>query len=360
MAKKGGGRRSEGEHKGKRMAAYRTTYKKCLAPGPDCANKVSGRAHSIQNTRVVKLLADHGYVEGRRVKKGHVIMPETRPEVFKKAFEALPKDPDSDRRIDGLPPFRPIGRNQATTFTGLCGRHDSAMFVPIEGENRLTFTEEQKFLLAYREVLREFHTSKQAALVAAEVALADRTSGRTHEAEAEFSDRLAGRMEEHAEGRLAGYKKFYDEIHLRAQNDPEAFRGVVHYLARLPVADPKLAASSTFYASVKDPRAGVVLTVFPYEGSHMVLISYLERDSWFGRRAFGEILRSLGDERLRVVTKLILLHCENFVIAPSWWESLGDRQRKVIEAYAYMAAVSPRWAHAIDTDPDINLFGAVR
>ena len=55
-----------------------------------------------------------------------------------------------------------VGINQASTFSGFCGRHDNLTFAPLE-DAPFTATDEQCFLLGYRAVCRELY-QKQAAL----------------------------------------------------------------------------------------------------------------------------------------------------------------------------------------------------
>jgi hypothetical protein len=49
------------------------------------------------------------------------------------------------------------GRNEASTFTGLCSAHDADLFRPIDTRELDVNDREQFFLLAYRSVTREVH-----------------------------------------------------------------------------------------------------------------------------------------------------------------------------------------------------------
>ena len=109
----------------------------CFWPREDCRQKAV-RAHSVQNSCILDLLC----------RDGHVIMPK------------LDLSPDK-------PPecvFQPVGRNLATTFTGLCRNHDRELFKPIEAKPIQTSNLQHLFLLAYRAVLKESHDSRKAAI----------------------------------------------------------------------------------------------------------------------------------------------------------------------------------------------------
>jgi len=116
-------------------------YKQCLWLRPKFhCNKDCIKAHSIQNRQILDQLAS----------KNHVVM-------------AVPKqnlNTETGPEIE----FKQVGRNQATTFTGLCQKHDSELFRPIDINEFDVSNEQQKFLIAYRSVLRELHTRIKAAI----------------------------------------------------------------------------------------------------------------------------------------------------------------------------------------------------
>ena len=111
-------------------------YEKCFWAKTDC-NKAPINAHSIQNSKTLD----------RLVYDNHVYMAVTKQD------------------LDGVPDieFKLVGRNKATTFTGLCSEHDRELFLPIDCHEFDINNEEQKFLIAYRSVLRELHSRMKAA-----------------------------------------------------------------------------------------------------------------------------------------------------------------------------------------------------
>jgi hypothetical protein len=113
-------------------------FNRCLCPGMLCQGTAI-KAHSIQNSRAIGLLADEGHVIGLTLR-------------FSK------NGPDFD--------FRRIGRNDASIFTGFCGRHDTEIFRPIEVEEIDLQNSSHLFLLAYRSVTRELHVVMEAAIKA--------------------------------------------------------------------------------------------------------------------------------------------------------------------------------------------------
>lgn len=105
---------------------------RCLEPRWQCTN-TPVKAHSIQNARIIDRIAENGHV----VTISAVFHPTSPP----------------------FPHFRRVGRNKATTFEGLCAKHDREIFRRIDTEPIDTGDAEQLFLLAYRAATRELHTT---------------------------------------------------------------------------------------------------------------------------------------------------------------------------------------------------------
>ena len=105
-------------------------YARCLAPSLDCDEEPI-HAHSIQNARVLDLIQTDG----------HVLMPRYRLVKGELVVE-----------------FAKIGRNDASTFTGLCSKHDAELFKAIDTEPLDADNCEHRRQLAYRSVMREMHT----------------------------------------------------------------------------------------------------------------------------------------------------------------------------------------------------------
>jgi hypothetical protein len=109
---------------------------RCLAPGMNCPNRAI-RAHSVQNSRILELLACNGHVKTLSL------------QASRDNVEIVLED---------------VGRNKATTFEGFCSQHDTEVFRPIE-EGPISINNGQHlFLLAYRAVARELHAFMDATI----------------------------------------------------------------------------------------------------------------------------------------------------------------------------------------------------
>lgn len=109
----------------------------CLYPGMSCTEKPIN-AHSIQNSKVFDLLSSNGHLIGLKIK----IQKTHYPDIF----------------------FDKIGRNKASTFEGLCSKHDKELFEVIDDFEFDITNQKQLFLLAYRSVAKELHASMSKAI----------------------------------------------------------------------------------------------------------------------------------------------------------------------------------------------------
>ncbi|KKM07878.1 hypothetical protein LCGC14_1729540, partial [marine sediment metagenome] len=112
---------------GKIFNQINSKFHRCFWPKESCS-ETAIRAHSIQNSGVLDLLCEDD----------HVIMPKGGVNINTGPFLK----------------FEEVGRNKATTFTGLCDKHDSQLFEPIDKNRFDSKNKEHLFLLAYRSVLR--------------------------------------------------------------------------------------------------------------------------------------------------------------------------------------------------------------
>ena len=117
----------------------RFSVKYCLHPGAGgnhCAGQIV-KAHSVQRNGSLSRIA----------KDGHIYRIST--------------DARTLRHTSGGPAVERVGLKDASTFTGLCARHDNMTFAPVE-KHHFRGDCEQCFLLAYRAVLRETYVKRAA------------------------------------------------------------------------------------------------------------------------------------------------------------------------------------------------------
>lgn len=291
-------------------ASIRHKLNHCLYPSdPECERKAI-RAHSIQNRGVLNLLAEDG----------HVSMLEAKP-----ILDDVPEVPD----------FESVGRNQATTFTGLCGEHDADLFRPIDTDQLDLTDPEHVFLITYRSVLREAHSQLQVARRLSkvldglsEIGIPDPVS--PSPASAALTMPVAYAFDAYME------KLAYDDLYLRRD-----FGAIEHQAVTVQVAEPSLAASTVFYPA----RAGrrtfcTALNVFPKNGRHKALFSYRRENRRIITPLADDLRMMRGEERELAVSRILLSRCENFILRPSLCEEYSRGQREIIRTYFWNKTVA--------------------
>ena len=212
-------------------------FNKCLDPSMTCESKAI-RAHSIQNARVIDLL-EHD---------GHVVTPR---------LKVIKTEPSIE--------FDLVGRNEASTFTGLCGEHDAKLFALIDKQEVDLANPEQLFLLAYRSVTRELHAVMQGAGRLQSAYLSRVKRGLDPRDAPSGSGLIAT---QHLMKAFLTYQ--YRAKHFDRALDRLQFDAIAHDVIWLNEQSPCLAVSSLFsldelWDAADDDIVRVVLNVFPLD-----------------------------------------------------------------------------------------------
>jgi hypothetical protein len=303
---------------------HKLRFGKCLEPRLACEQKAI-RAHSVQNARVIELIATNGHaiMPGMRISKGA-------PEIE----------------------FQSVGRNQASTFTGLCGVHDAELFAPIDTRDLDMNDREQLFLPAYRSVTRELHAVMEGA-VKVQTAYSARVKQGIDPADKASP---AGML---ATGHLL---KAFETYRYRANCFDEAlvarqYDGLTHDVLVFDDQPPYIAVSSLFGLDEvhdDDDLVRVVLNVVPVNAQRaLAIFSYADRDSGRARPALDRVPGTSGAHQKYELSKLILSRIENFPISPAHFESWSvEKMRRVTDAFVGTALRNP----PLMEHPDLMLF----
>lgn len=249
--------RGESQHKELVAELFRLRggeFAKCWWPADSCVNSAI-RAHSVQNANVLDLLSEDG----------HVITP-----VIRLGAGARP-DISLER----------VGRSRATTFLGLCSKHDEQLFAPIEKRALDVRDRQHQFLLAYRAVYYETHaTAAAAVLVQSGYRKTTDLGINPNDTPSRAGMAAVERMMMAYE--TWKYKSILDEAYLEGR-----FDAMEHDIIELHVTRPTLAASVLFSLDDVEGRDDVVrvcLTVLPIEPTRTyALLSYLPHDAALAR-----------------------------------------------------------------------------
>jgi hypothetical protein len=295
----------EGFLKDSFFKGIKTTLRNCWFPGEGCNSK-SIKAHSIQNSRVLEMLS----------LDGHVIMPQEKITHKGEVF---------------LVGFAEIGRNEASTFTGLCGKHDKEIFSPID-DFEINFKDNQQlFLLAYRAILKKTHL-----LVSdlAKIEKIHRDQVKVGRATNDLSNPLFKAFSQQfirARGAYL-YKQIYDAAYLTQQ-----YQVVHHNYFSVRHKKPSIAVSALYW--VGGPKSNgtqvpwIALNVFPTNDETHVIFSHLESDAEYVSSEIEDIFNMSIKRRLWQVSERVISASENFVVSPTFWNRLSKKKRNAIISY---------------------------
>jgi len=312
------------EKLGRFFSTHHARFDRCLEPTMECSNPAI-RAHSIQNARVIDLLADKGHVVALRLDFSEGV-----PEIA----------------------FRSIGRNSASTFTGLCGEHDRNLFTPIDTRPLNLADREQLFLLAYRSVTRELHAVMEGAAKVQGAYISRVERGVDPANEMSPAGLFATEQLMNA---FVTYE--YRRINFDGSLLASAFDAVEHDVIEMNNLRPTIAVSSLFSLDQVvsgDDIVRVVLNVLPVDETRSVAIfSYTKQDAGKARAALDRVLAAQGDHQKYELSRLILSAIENFLIAPAHFATWNASKRERIrQAFASTVMVGTEPSE----HPDLMLF----
>lgn len=263
------------------------------------------RAHSVQNSRILSWLERDGHVIGLT------------PSV------SLNQPPKLE--------FKTIGRNQATTFTGLCAAHDQSLFSAFEKSGVDLDNEEHLFLLAMRAVYRELHAT-MAGVVKIQGAYKERVRRGLDPGDRPSP---AGMMA--VERMIVSWTTFIYKSHLDEAQSKRRFGALVHDVIKLAVDKPTIAVCSLFSVDdvlLKDDILRVHLNILPLdEKTTVAVFSYRSADASLARKSLANILQASGAKQRHELSRLVLSKCENFVLAPQYFDTWSQSKREIVVDY---------------------------
>ena len=285
------------EQIGSFFSSLKAEDRTCLHP-TGCDAKVKSRAHSISRSKSLGLIAE----------EGHIISPEI---VF---------GIDDTFGIHIKSPFRRVGWMKATTFAGMCQPHDSEMFARLDNEIPDWDDPEYLFLTSYRGILKEINLHRSAG------ALFDTQGINMAEHPATFITNFQSE-------RSYDYKEYWDQIILLNKPDWDE---IEHKIFILDDMIPSVAATQLVSLDDIAPllSPSMVLSIIPEENRTIILFSYTKEEAPFARNYLKQHLPEFTHPSFTMLlSRLLLQHCGNIAIAPSFWSSLSKRRQILIEDY---------------------------
>ena len=285
---------------------------KCMEPTETCTETDLIASHSVQDSRILEQLA----------RDQHVIQIVFDTSCVGKSTLANIIEPTCK--------FDPISIHKATTFIGLCNKHDTEIFLPIDTEILDMQNEQHVFLLTYRAVMKELAASKKAAVMNQSMFLSKvdlgEVSGDVPSIEGIMPVIFFGRAYEFNE-----YKKLFDADYLA-----HTYKNVVNKYIVFDNA-PTFAASAVFtpveLSTKEDEPERICINIFPYNGKMYVLFSCRKEDECYMNLYIDNIMNANEAYQKYLISKLVLRNCENIAISPSYFDTWSDAKKTAILTY---------------------------
>jgi SEC-C motif len=308
--------------------------KKCLHPqaAPGVCDRIVS-AHTIQRSRVLQRIAD----SSNHVRTFHPLKPDL-----------------STGRLE----LRRVGWREASTFTGFCAKHDSAVFKPLE-EADFAGSAEQCFLVGYRALCHEVY--QKAGLIRSYPRMRDLVD---RGLDPEYQRELQGFWANHNAGAEKGLedcrklKSVMDEQLLK-RDYSGCSRTVIYFRGELCVASagtvsPNRDMDGNILQILHDPGSaieelpfGIVTTA----NGGAAVFSWQACDSAPNR--FVQSLLAKGEQKLPgLLVQFIFAYIENTYFSDDWWNSLSRVDREHIES---LAAIGDPYDATFNYSPSLTL-----
>jgi hypothetical protein len=306
------------------VQAQKKTYEKCLHGDMKCDGKPID-AHSIQNAKVLELIQTDG----------HVLMPD---------FRLVKGEPKLE--------FVKIGRNDASTFTGLCSKHDTELFKSIDTEPLDVDNCEHLRQLAYRSVMRELHThlllSKKTWAIHEKFCKAEGLDP----AEVATAASIVALNHDKKGFEVLNYRKKHFDAPLSEGKTPD----LRHLIITMDGQAPVLAASALFSTGFTTDGGiiGPTLNVVPLsESKSVAVISYPTEQETEVMAALAKVFDADEKTLKYELAKLIIQRVENFTLCPAHYEKWSDdKKARVLREFEAIMA-EPK---EITDHEDLNIF----
>ena len=297
-----------GKMKGVFFNAMKEENIKCLEPNEQCHEELI-RSHSIQDSRILEDLAEDYHVYTIQIDKRALGRSKTNEMTFPKMI------------------FERVSMHEATTFKGLCNKHDTEIFEPIDKDDLDMENSQHVFLLTYRAVLRETATLVGAARMAQNGYLKKADIGVISRDQPSIEGYYAVEQAMKAMD-FYTYKKAFDFIYLEKQYDE------MYWIYYIYDENANFAVSSIFNVdssmNMEDVPKNIGINVFPNNNKTYVVFSCLKVHKDAMNIMLNDIIIATGYYQKYLISKLVLRKCENIVLAPAALNSWAESKKETI------------------------------
>ena len=296
-----------------------------------CSKKII-KAHTISKSGSLKQIAGNGHVMGTKTSLSELISTE------------------------GSLVIKKVGINDASTFTGFCSYHDKELFTALE-DQKITLSNEQLFLLAYRSTNRELYAKREQLKSVEFMRVSDR--GQPHHIQ-QFIQTQA-RLQE------SGIKLALDELSsIKNEMDrlllSKKFDEMNHLVIEVSNVPDVLVSGSTQpefdFSGARLQRLGIhdgklshlIYNAISYENKGCFVFSWMNAHNEICKK-FIDSFMSLPPQNLSTaLVKYCYTFCENTWASPVWWDALDERLKSELNRRTQLHGFNPAQSHELVSD----------
>lgn len=305
--------------------ARESRLKECFCADDRCSSSII-KAHSVQNNRILRQIADNGYViqlQHGNIDDGFVIQPKL------------------------------VGRKIATVSTNFCGFHDTTIFLSIESRDYKKNNKEQEFLFAYRAFAREYHVKHEATNLLRNAKKIPNVNRDYLEYSLQGSQLTLKQMAREKNWWNNSLKKqdfdaigtFVIELHGKYEIAVSSAFAMEYDLQGNKIND---------FSDLDRDLKFSFLTVFPQGNKTFILLSFYQQDKRLFSFINNQIKKRSVAEQKHIVSNLILSHVENLVLSPRTWSSFTKEKQDFVKEFFSTTVNS--FDNNLSNLKDINLF----
>lgn len=298
--------------------------KQCLHPDSKCCSGGIIRAHSIQNSKILKAIASDG--------KLLMFHPK-----LSQPFEEITE----------------YGRGEATTFTGFCKHHDNILFEPIE-DHMFDKSSKHIFLYTYRCFAKEYHGKKETALAAknmeqalfkrnAEIHKTSSSTLNNYKSSCELSINDLNRVKDVFD------KAILTENYNVLTSIVWEFNQSVKFAGSGFTILTKDLLGNNIQSCLNDISRPIFITVFPEEETAYCIISWIKDDDIVYSELYQQLNKLTIDEQKAFITNILISNTDNIVMNPNSWKSLDEAKKSVALSIGHAASLSLLMPQFMDT-----------
>ncbi len=323
------------------------TTKLCFKDDSHCSKRII-KAHSIQNTGILKPISNNGMV------------------LTLNTMTTNPVIQNSDV------PLIQTGRKVATIFHGFCKYHDAKIFTPIESRPYIS-SKEQHFLYAYRAFARWFTTTRLIHQIQIEVKNYIRLNNDRQlfpvlpRNVLDTAEKYDNEVLQAVENAMPRYWDLRDVMNrcLDNRDFDEINTDEIVFDSEYP-----LAVNDIFHIATDIQKNNVsknVITdsqysdlyvnIFPKDGKTHVLLSYHAKDKKKYSFIKEQILQEPIEKQKIILSNMLAIYSNNIVISPGWWKDITNEIEEH-ELFRQLKQLRKQGAYnrELVLEPGLNIF----